>query len=407
MTGGLLQFGTPGETFGEAGDVFAYTPSPTPSPSPIPPQIDLPSGSRLETFGYMVLDPSLNVIGEINPVVVENNSTAAPRIRASIQGSSYRVLDGVQLIPEQADLNPRTDRIAPTWVDVNGDVYPLGVYRLVDLSTVQFSGGDHIEVTGADESAVHHTKTTRALSWPRSFEVAEIIPQLAGILNVPVTDADPTTAVLGEAISFPAGSADWFDVYCKVAQAGGFLPPYFDLSGAWRWRTAPEWESALPDHIWSTHADSPLAQRKIVQQTLARSVTLLDSFNIFYAVNTAAKGAPIRGVYQLPASAPNSIERTGVKVADWQSNSGLGSQAAADAAARAMAAGAMDDIGQAQAQTYLDPRISIFDSVLADDLLYRVVGYSVRLSPGETMSHDLRRVFRAGDPEGQWFAGSL
>lgn len=371
----------------------------------IPAQIDLPSGSRLDTFRYDVLDIGLNLTGEIHPVVTEDGSAAAPRVRASIQGATNRVLDDVRLIPDEATLDPRVDRVRPNWVDVDGTAYPLGVYRLVDTSVVQFSGGDHIEATFADESSAHRSPTTRSLSWSRNAEVADIIDQLAGILDVPVTDADPTTATLGEAMVFPAGSQDWFDVYAKVSSAAGFLTPYFDLSGAWRWRTAPDWESVQPDHIWTTSFDAPLTQRRIVQQTFARSVTLLDAHNVFYAVNTASKGAPIRGSYQLPASAPNSVERTGVAVAAYEENAGLGSQQAADAAARALAVGAMDDVGSAQVKTALDPRADLYDAVQADDLLYRLVGWSCRLMPGEPQSHDLRRAYRASDPDGDYFGG--
>jgi hypothetical protein len=373
----------------------------------VAPQIDLPGGSRADRFVYEVIDTSGNPAGEIHPAVTEDGSNSAPRVRTSIQGSTFRTFDNVRLVPDEADLNPRVDRVRPSWVDVDGVAYPLGVYRLIDLSVVQFSGGDHIEVTCADESSTHHSPTTRSLSWPKSFEVADIIDQLAGVLDVGVVDADPTTALLGEALAFPAGSIDWFGVYEKVAAAAGMLTPYFDLSGAWRWRTAPDWVSVIPDHVWSTSSDAPLAQRRIVQQTLARSVTLLDAPNVFYAVNTAAKGAPIRGRYALPASAPNSIERTGVEVAEWEENAGLGSQHAADAAARAMSAQAMDDVGSAQVSVAFDPRLDVYDAVEADGLMYRCVGWNARLTAGAVTDADLKRAYRATDPDGDYFAGAV
>lgn len=371
------------------------------------PSVDLLPGSRVDLFTYTITDSGLNPSGEVHPVVTEDGGTAAPRIRSSIQGNALRVLDGVQLIPDEATLDPRVDRLAPSWVDTDGTPYPLGVYRLVDASVVQFSGGDHIDASFADESSVHHSPTTRAMSWPKGYECAAIIDQLAGILNVPFTDADPTTEVLGQNLVFPAGSTDWYDVYSKVAGAAGFLVPYFDLSGVWRWRTAPDWETVEPDHVWSTDPTAPLDQQRVVQQSSTRSVTLFDSPNVFYVVNTAAKGAPIRGRYQLPASAPNSVERTGAVVAQWEENAAVNSQQAADAAARALSIGSLDDVGEGSVKIPLDPRVDVYDSVLLDGLLYRVVGWNCRLAPGDPMTHDLRRVFRTSDPEAAYFGGTI
>ncbi len=350
----------------------------------------------------------MNVVGEVHPVVTTDGSDSSPRVRASIQGSSLRTLNNVVVTPDEATtIDPRSARIRPNWVDQDGTAYPLGVYRMVDAAAVQFSGGDHIETTWADESTVHHSPTTRAMSWPRGTYVTDIIDQLAGILHVPDTEADPTTETLGEPLAFPPGSTDWFDVYEKVAAAAGFLTPYFDLAGVWRWRSAPDWEAADPDHVWTTSPDAPLEQRRVVQQSTTRSVTLFDTPNVFYVVNTAAKGAPIRGEYRLPASAPNSIERTGAAVAEWEENAAVGSQQAADAAARALSLGSLDDVGQATVKTPLDPRVDVYDTVELDGLLYRVAGWSAKLSAGEPMSHDLRRVYRNSDPEGQYFGGVL
>ncbi len=406
----LQYYGAPGDAYGAVGDVWGETPSPPAPPPPYTPipEIDLTGGSRVDLFRYDLLDSSLNLVGGINPVVTIDGSVCAPSIRASIQGNAYRVMDSLVLTPEDATrIDPRLNRIRPNWVDVNGDVYPLGVYRVVDTSVIQFSGGDHIEATCADESAVHHSPTTRSLTWTRDTLVADIIDQLAGVLNVPVTDADPTTAVLGEPLGYPQGSTDWFDVYTAVAAAAGMLPPYYTLEGVWRWRTAPDWASAPPDHTFSTDLTAPQSQQRVVESSLVRSVTLFDSPNEFRAYNPAARGAPIVGVYRLPASAPNSVERTGVVVAAYTEVAGLATQAAADAAARASAAAAMDDVGSAQMSTPLDARIDLFSTFSADGLLYRTVGYSARLMPGEQQQHDLRRIYAEGDEEGPFFGGLI
>jgi hypothetical protein len=408
MTNGLSFFGATGETFGETGDVFGFEATPTPEPTPaFPAEIDLVGGSRVDRFVYELLDSSLNVIGEINPVVTINGSVVAPRIRTSIQGQANRVMSSLVLIPEQATIDPRTQRIRPNWADVDGTLYPLGVYRIVDVSVVQFSGGDHIETTCASEDAVHHSPTTVGLSWPAGTQVADIITELAGVLNIAVTDADPTTAELGEPLSYPAGSADWWEVYATVATAAGMVTPYFTLAGIWRWRTAPDWDTVQPDHVFSTSLTAPTTEQRIVESTLVQAVTLFDSPNTFVATNNASKGTQIVGIYRLPASAPNSYERTGVIVAEYVNNAGLASQSAADSAARAAAAEAMDDVGSAQMDTPLDARIDFGDAVSADDFLYRIVGWSCQLMPGREQSHDLRRIYRAADADGQYFNGTI
>lgn len=407
MGDALQYFGLTGDTFGGAGDVFGFVATPTPTPSPdFPPEIDLLSGSRVDLFTYTIVDPSLNVLGELHPVVTIDGSPVAPRIRTSIQGNAYRVMSSFVLIPEEAEtFDPRTMRVIPSWVDVDGTAYPLGVFRLIDTSVVQFSGGDHIESTLADESSVHHSPITRSVSWPRGFQVSDIIDQLAGMLNIPVVDADPTTAELGEPLSYPAGSTDWFDVYTAVAQAAGMLTPFFTLAGAWRWKTAPDWETVQPDHIFSTSVDAPQDQQRIVQQSLVNSVTLFSAPNYFVATNNASKGSRIVGTYLLPASAPNSYERTGVLVAQYVDAAGLATQAAADSAARAASAQALDDVGTAEMDTPLDARIELYDAIEADSYLYRACGWSVQLMPGREQNHDLRRAYRSADQDGRYFNG--
>lgn len=408
MTGGLVAFGAPGETFGAVGDVFGFTGTPTPTPTPdFPPEIDLLSGSRVDLFTYTIVDPALNVLGELHPVATLDRSVVAPRIRTSIQGNAGRVMSSFVLIAEEAEsFDPRTMRVLPSWVDVDGTPYPLGVFRLVDTSVVQFSGGDHIESTLADESAVHHTPTTRAVSWPRGFQVADIITQLAGILNVPLVDADPTTAELGEPLSYPAGSTDWFDVYATVAQTAGMLTPFFTLGGIWRWKTAPDWETVQPDHVFSTDPTAPQDQRRVVQQSLVTNVSLFDAPNYWTAVNNASKGARIVGTYKLPASAPNSYERLGVVLSAAPVElAGLATQEAADRAAQAAAAGALDDVGTAEMASPLDARIELYDAIEVDSFLYRACGWSAQLMPGREQSHDLRRVYRSFDDDGPYFGG--
>lgn len=362
-------------------------------------QIDLPAGSRLETFRYDLTDPDGNLTGELNPVVTDQGSNVAPAVRTSIRGQANRVLT-LEIVPDQAaDLDPRLDRIAPYWVDTDGTAYPLGVYRILDVTASQFSGGDRIELTCGSEDSTHHTPNTRSLSWGQDTPVSEIIDQLAGVLGIGEVDADETTGFIGEPLAFPVGSTDWYDIYANVAAAAGMLTPFFTLAGVWRWRIVPEWETAAPDHIYSTDPDAPQAEQKIVQQSLVRSVTLLDSPNVFYAINTAARGARIVGSYRLPATAPNSVERVGEEIAAFVEVASLASTAAANNAARALAAQTLSDIGTGSMNTPLDARHELYDTVEADGLLYQENGTGVRLAPGEEMGHDLTRIYRASDPE--------
>lgn len=391
-------------------DGLFFSSPPPPTPADPPPAIDLDGiGSRTDLFVYEVLDPSLNVIGELHPVVSIDGSDAAPSIRASVQGSVGRTLTDLILLPDEAaDFDARLDRIRVVWVDADGTRYPLGVHRVADATAAQFSGGDRVELTLADESVAHRARIPRSLSWPRDTPGAEIIEQLAGLLAVPLLAADPTTAALGEPLAFPVGSVDWPDVYAKVAEALGMLAPHFTNEGAWRWRHAPDWEQAQPDHRYSTSPDAPSRQRRIVNRSLTRSVTLLDSPNTWVATNTGAGPAAIVGRYTLPASAPNSFEQLGVVLlADPVENVGFASAAAADAAARAAAARSMDDIGSASLDTPLDARHDLYDLIEGDGLRYREVGYSGRLSVGAAIGHSLRRVYLASDPPGPYVGGVL
>jgi hypothetical protein len=55
----------------------------------------------------------------------------------------------------------------------------------------------------------------------------------------------------------------------------------------------------------------------------------------------------------------------------------------------------------------LDATIELYDSIQADGYLYRSVGSSVTLAPGEPQSIDLRRVYLSTDLEGPYLGGVL
>lgn len=377
---------------------------------PFPPAIDLDGlATRVDRFAYDLLDPSLNRIGELHPVVVIDGSNVAPQIRTSVQGNVARRLDSLTLLPtDAAAINARTDRIRPSWVDQDGTAYPLGVYRVVDATVVQFSGGDRVEMVGADESSSHRSRIPRSLSWARDTPGADMIDELAGLLDIAELDADVTLAALGEPLAFPIGSADWGDVYAKVAEALGLLPPHFTNAGAWRWRHVPDWEAAEPDHVYSTDPSAPSSQRRVIQHTLTRSVSLFDAPNTWIATNTGATAAAIVGRYTLPDSAPNSVARIGVEVlADPIDNVGFAGPDAATAAARAAAATALDDIGSASFSAPLDARHDLYDLIEADRYRYREVGVQGRLAPGERFGHSLRRVYLTTDDDGAYLSGAL
>lgn len=356
---------------------------------------------RVDRWRWDVLDAGLNLSGVVYPV-----GGRPPTVTVSIRGRVNRACRGVVLTAADAEhLNPARDFIRPVYTDARGAEWPQGVFRVVDATVTDRQAGDWqgaaaVDLTLADNTVRLQAQTHRSLSFRRDTPVSDAAVELAGWLSIPEVRIDPNSARLAEPQSWALGEVSWADAAAKLAAAGGYLPPWFDNAGVWRWRSAPVFASAEPDAVYQSGGG-------VLFDGVTRTVTLLDEPNVWIAVNTTADQAPIVGRYYLPSSAPNSAARVGYEIPERVEVAGLATTAAADAAAAAAAAAAVSDVGKASLEVPFEPSTDLYWVVSVDGMKYRSVGYEFGAAAGSTTGHDLSRLWVADDRAGTTLAGAL
>lgn len=347
---------------------------------------------------WEVLDRSLNTVGTVHPF-----ADSGPSVSVSSAGAVGRSLRSVQLTPEEtAELNPRYHMIRPVAVDNIGQCEPLGAFSIAGATATETAVGELIDITFTDQPMILTNWISKNVSYRRDKSVANVIENIGDLLGLPSVYVEPNADNLGEPMTWTRGSATWWDVLKKLAEAGGYFPPYFDRSGAMHVKLVPEYEGARPQRTFSSNTSDN------ARLSLTRSIMFMDAPNVWYAVNNASVHTPIKGRYALANSAPNSINRVGYEIpADLITNPGLKSVAAANRAARAKAHSAPYDIGTATLKTLFDPTLDVYDLYVIDGLRYRSVGLTVPLDGESQMTHELRRVYTDQDEDGSLFAGVL
>jgi hypothetical protein len=362
------------------------------------------ASGRRYAWEWDVLNSDMEPCGTVAPALL-----STPTVAVTVTGNVNRSARGLHLVEtDAAGLDPARDFLSPVLVDPAGTRWRQGVFRVADAATVDrakmggtYRGTATVELTLADESVRLQAKTNRAVGFARGLAPESAAQQIATWLNIPNIEIDPTTTELETPLSWPLGEPTWAEVCSTVAKSAGFLNPYFDNNGVWRWRTAPVWEAATPDFTYSTDAGG------VVFDGMERSVAILGDPNVFYAVNASAGTAPIVGRYGLPPYAPNSVARLGYEIPEVVEAAGLGGQDAADNSARAAAAENPAEIGDASLTVPHDPAVDLFALVVVDGWRYRGTGCRFAVSGSGLVTHDLARLWLPSDTPGGLLDGLL
>lgn len=359
------------------------------------------AGIRTEAFAWRVLDARLGTAGDIAPVLADN-----PTITASIGGSVGRRVTGVHLTAtDAAAIDPARDWLQATYTTLDGTTEALGTFRIAAATTTDRSPGTHrgadtVALDLADGSVRHGARIHRAVGFERDTAIDDAVARLADWLRIPDYRVDPTVAEIGTPLAWALGETTWAEVAAAVAKAGGMLAPFFDRTGTWRWKVAPDYETATPDHAYR-HDDGTL-----LAGGAQRSVALLDDPNVWYAVAAGGRDA-VRGRWALPAAAPNSIARIGYEIPEVVDAAGAASDDAAVRTARAAAIASDAAVAPAVLRCPFDPTAELYDLVSYDGWRWRSLGHVTELAPGSPLVWNLARVWAPGDAEGTMLGGIL
>jgi hypothetical protein len=354
--------------------------------------LDRGIGQRSTTYRFDIIDGVTGAYrGELHP-----SRGSTPSLSHDTTSTISRRLQGLTLFPEEAALfRPLVDRIALTMVIDGIGEYPLGRYVASDdVRTVQSDG-----VTGAlasiirplslyDEMFIIDQKLSDSFA-AGGVLISEVIKTLLEELPIiePRIDGCSETSDAGWSAGTSRATA-----LKDLCTAGGYFAPWFDHTGTLRCIQAFDPAATVPTINFDT-----------IPRVMRGSITLTDESvsapNRFVVVSndTGISEEPIVGIYDISATAPNSILNRGFVLPDVRDVQ-VTSSAQAQIYARTL--GIQNTIVEKlECDTTPDPRHDAYDVVRFLGENWLEIGWTITLSGNGTMRHVLNRTYPVSDEE--------
>jgi hypothetical protein len=340
--------------------------------------LDMVTPVRQDRIRFDLLDKSLDKIGE-----VDVRADSVPTVAVDTSRSIIRTMSGLKLDADsEQNVDTFSARIRPVYVLGNGSEYPLGVFLFADASRVRFSYGLELDGTLVDQTLIVDQ------GWPdgTTFQAGTVLSEAMRLLSlragIPSLSIEPTALVLSAPISWPIGTTT-LRAMRDLCVLAGYLPPYFDRGGTLVFRTAPFFFPATPTVVYGPGG-------RIIAESMVESDDLLSAPNRYVAIENGPGSTPISGIFDIPASAPQSYANRGFYVTKIVEAQGLTDTAAAVNAARAEYESDSDTLRSVVFQSTPDPRHDVFDIVEYLGVKYWELGWKLPLSIGGPMEHSLR-----------------
>lgn len=345
---------------------------------------DFTNPQRGATFRFEVLDLSLGIKG-----LVELDQEASPSIDNNTTSPIKRAMRGFRAAPDQADkFDPITDRVRPVMM-INGIDYPMGVFLFNDGSRMPHTYGQDFAGSLVDQGLMIADELPTAFGLG---EGADIKTAIAALLEG--GGIAPTRYNI-DAVSGNVGAPGWvkpsgtirgtaIDELCAKV---GCFPVYFDNLGIAQVRTIDlDLTMIDPTVIYDYGVN-------IDEGSIVDTDTTITAYNRFVVTDTGAKGAPISGIYDVPATAPQAFENIGYYRTKNITEQGIPNSDAAVVRAHAAALVSLQDARWVTFTAPIDPRHDTFDVVSFIDVPFRETGWSTSLTADAGMTHQLRQVW--------------
>lgn len=343
-------------------------------------------GIRSASFRFDLVDTFGGTIGQVHPV------EPWPTVSVDTTRTIKRDLRGLVLPPsELAAISPAADRVRPVTIMPDGSEYPMGVVVFVGATDAPHSYGNLFTGALLDQCWVVDQPMTAGVSLATGASIHDaIVEALSGLPGIIGFTVDDTGATIGTAVHWPIGTSRLAYVNDLCAKAGCF-DLYFDNTGWGRVRAVPSDLTLITPTVVYVEGEPGAGGGigNIIEGTTLVTENYLSSANRFVAIDSSAQTDPIVGIYNIPASAPNSFAARGEYVTVVVNEQGLANVDAAVAAARAAAAKSAANFLWVSFQGVIDPRHDTYDVLEVRGILYREQKWSVTLQEGAPMSHDV------------------
>jgi hypothetical protein len=283
-------------------------------------------------------------------------------------------------VADTAAINPLTDRIALSMVI--GDVsFPLGKYMFTDNLQQVSTGGNQANVQLVDEMFIIDQQISSSFSSLNNITIT-IARLLQDIKNI---FAQVETSPYLANISAPIGSQRG-QILDTLATQGDYQTAWMDNNGLFRMvRTI---DPAATEATIDFDRD-----KRIIADSISQTTDILNAPNRFIVVSNSSNASqePIVGIYDVPPSAPYSIQNRGfviVSVVDAQ----LSDQSQAQAVARNIGLRATV-VERTTFQAAPDPRHDSYDVCIFQGAQWLEIGWTLDLSPNGLMTHSLAKAY--------------
>lgn len=383
---------TPAVGGGLSESSFFTTVSALTTERPVSP-FDVPDsdGQRSCTFRFTLVDAASDeTLGTLYPTQ-DAVPTLGHDTTRTIKRSLTLGLDAV----DAAAVNTIKDRVRIALVLPSGVSYPLGRYAFTDNTRTLYARAKRqASVVLADE--MFTLDQPREEGFPNLATVLQsafAVPSISKLILQLVQDFEPVRDVLVQASSYNTVNT-WSvgttsaQVLDDLAGLGDYFPAWFGNDEALHVVRSFDPAERVPDLDWDTY-------HHVFSDSITETDDLLTAPNRVVVTsnevsdNTAS--APIIGSYDIPASAPHSIQNRGFVVPDIRN---LQVSSSAQAAAMARNIGIQRTVYQRTTlNTAPDPRHDSYDVIRWQGLNWLELAWSMTLLEGGTMQHTLRRSY--------------
>lgn len=347
--------------------------------------LDLRVPTRHDGFRFDLLDSQHRLIGQLDAA----RDTPA-QVQLDTTRTSFRMVNNLHVTA--SDLNAIDiihDRVRPVMILEDGAQFPLGVFMFGDDARALFSWGIEWTPTLFDEAFILDQGTSIPYGARPGDSLLALVNAVLAPFNLPSISIEvPDAAVPGDTpLSFPAGSTTSYQILATLAPLLSAFPPFFDGNGTFTFKALLRPGQPTPDDIYESGQLS-----RILDGTPNFASSAYKAPNQWIVVGGTTTD-PVIGIYDLPASSPNSITQRGYLVqAPTITMQGVDASVANLAAFRA-AITDRNAYGTARFDGSIDPRHGTFDVVQFMGDMYLETGWQIQCASGGAHTHNLTRLW--------------
>lgn len=361
---------------------------------------------QVSSYRFDLLDKEGIFLGDI-PVFhgasVENN----------INRTMKRSISGVSMPPDAINhINLLSDRVRPMMILTDGTEYPLGVFIFSDTSITRVSQGSAQYTTPGStigpssvEMLDQMALLDSAIPTPIAFRPNTLITDcIDSLLQKAATWTPGLTWVLPESNSIIRGT-EWFvkapgttllAAINDLCSLGSFYSIYSDNSGVFQVKEVPDLDGDA-DFVYDY--DTTVIADSIVETTDVWNVP-----NRWIVINTALTERSVYGYWDLPSSSIYSIAARGRVVAEVVDRQGINTNEQAKKTAKTIGTQSQSAYEWVDFEATPNPLHDTFNVVQFEGNMYREQSWNLRLTPGGSHKHELRRTYTPDieDPLGEF-----